>query len=97
MLYRLLFSAAVVAGVYWLVDRQTDRDVVAAAHRVGDDEAGFDLIGQVLEEEHLRHGAPATCTVTRGLAMVLASRRAQARIAAGLRQARLSRPAPALV
>jgi hypothetical protein len=89
MFYRLMFSAAVASCVLWLVDRENRRSVVAA-HRIGDDHAGFDLIARVLQQEQARQGGIARCTVSRGLAVVQASRAAQARIAAGLRQSHLS-------
>lgn len=94
MLYRLLFGAAAVSLVYVLVQREADDGLVAAAHRLGDDDAAFDLIGRVLEDEHVEFATPSKCTVAHGTALVLATRRAQGRISAALRHARLARPIP---
>lgn len=84
MLYRLLFGAAAASLFYVALDRVRQDAPVAGVYPLSDEDADFDLITSALQHESARYGLDGKCTTTRGLAVVVASRRAHRMIAAGL-------------
>ena len=91
MWYRLMVGAAVGSCVWLVLERIEADRLIAGWHRAGDNDDALSRIGDVLAAEYARSGIESKCCLTRGVAHVITTRRAHARIAAALRDQRRPR------